>query len=73
MSISLRMYFEDPSLKDIKVGDEVTRDMGGITSKLKVTEVTDLTIHCGSWVFSKRSGVEIDDDLSVPASYITKI
>lgn len=70
--MSIRMYFENVTLRDIKVGDEVTRNMGCVVTKTKVTELTDTTIICGPWKFSKRSGVEIDNDLSEPASYITK-
>lgn len=69
--MSLRMYFENVELRDIKVGDEVTRNMGGITSTMKVTEVTDTTIKCGPWIFSRMSGVEIDEDCTC-ASFITK-
>lgn len=46
---------------DVKVGDTVTRLIGGvIPMKLKVTDVSDTTIECGDWTFDRETGAEID-------------
>lgn len=51
-------------LKNVKVGDRVTRMMGGeIPMDLKVSEVTDKLIICGPWSFDRETGAEIDEDL----------
>ena len=49
----------------IKVGDTVTRMVaGGIPMmQLKVSEIDDRFIHCGSWKFDKRTGAEVDEEL----------
>jgi hypothetical protein len=48
----------------VKIGNVVSRLMGGeIEMKLKVTNVTETTIICGSWVFDRRTGAEIDEEL----------
>lgn len=47
----------------IKVGDTVTRFLGGAEMTLNVTEVTDDRIKCGGWEFDKATGAEIDEDL----------
>ncbi len=50
-------------ISDIKVGDKVTRMMGGVVGmKMTVTKVDDL-IHCGPWTFSRNNGAEIDETL----------
>ena len=51
------------SLNDVQVGDAVIRDLGGVTMTLKVTAITPTEIHCGPWIFSRRTGGEIDPDL----------
>jgi hypothetical protein len=51
------------SLNDLQVGDTVIRDLGGVTMLLQVTNVTPSEIHCGHWIFSRRTGGEIDADL----------
>jgi len=51
------------SLNDLQVGDAVIRDLGGVTMPLRVTSVTPTEIHCGYWIFSRRTGGEIDADL----------
>jgi hypothetical protein len=52
------------SLSDIKAGDRVTRMLGGeIPMKLTVTEVTLQVIFCWPWMFDRRTGAEIDEDL----------
>lgn len=48
----------------IKPGDVVTRMLAGrVPMKLKVTKVSDELIYCGDWMFSRRTGDEIDPDL----------
>jgi len=52
--------------RHLKVGDKVTRLLGGadgVKMGLKVTEVTETTIVCGAWTFDTKTGAEIDDDL----------
>jgi len=49
-------------LKDIKVGDHVTRNLAGALMELIVSDVTDDLIVCGPWEFSRRNGVEIDKE-----------
>lgn len=50
-------------LEAIKVGDVVTRLLGGIVSvDLKVSAIDDL-IHCGPWTFHKQTGAEVDLEL----------
>jgi len=61
------------TLNELKVGDEVIRNMGGILMNLKITKITIDKIICGAWEFSKKTGEEIDEDLSFPASYIMPI
>lgn len=51
------------ALNDLQVGDVVIRDLGGVTMELRVTNVTPMEIHCGPWIFSRRTGGEIDCDL----------
>ena len=49
---------------NIKVGDKVTRIMAGqLMMYLTVTEVTEKRIICGPWEFSRKTGLEIDEDL----------
>src|SRR5690606_17276614 len=42
------------------MGDAVIRDLAGGTMLLRVTDVTPSEIHCGYWIFSRRTGAEID-------------
>ena len=51
------------NIKDITVGDLVTRDLCGVPMPLKVTAVTDERIICGPWEFDRATGAEIDEDL----------
>lgn len=52
------------TLKELKVGDTVTRMLAGeIEMKLTVTEITEHKIVCGHWEFDRDTGAEIDDDL----------
>lgn len=51
-------------LELLKVGDEVTRLLGGIIPhKLTITEITEKEIICGAWTFNRENGGEIDLDL----------
>ncbi len=53
----------------LKVGDEVTRMLGGkLPMRMKVTAVDDRLITCESgdafgWTFDRKTGVEEDADL----------
>jgi len=62
------------SFRDIAVGDIVHRMLAGvIPMDLKVTEITDdLIITGGGWEFSRDTGVEIDDMISIPVSHLVK-
>lgn len=54
------------TLSDVKVDDVVKRIIGtpnGIEMDLRVTKIDDKYIYCGSWIFSKKTGAEIDPDL----------
>lgn len=51
------------NLQDVKEKDIVVRMLAGFPMKLKVTKVTDTTIECGPWTFSRKTGGEIDEDL----------
>lgn len=57
-------------MQHIKVGDEVVRNMHGITMTLKVTAIDDKLIYCGPWTFDKKTGFEIDEDCSGTVSFI---
>lgn len=63
-------------LEDIKEGDVITRLLGGsIPMELKVSKVSEDFIVCGPWLFSRKTGLEIDKDLgwdgiTVSGSYI---
>lgn len=47
----------------LKVGDKVTRNMGGVLMPLVVTAVTDELISCGDYDFDADCGIEVDDYL----------
>ena len=50
--------------EDLKVGDVVTRMLGGsIPMKLSVSGITDRIITCSDWQFDRVTGAEIDEDL----------
>jgi hypothetical protein len=56
------------SFEHIKVGDTLTRILGGVIPvELKVTEVTETEILCGArgigWMFDRKTGAEIDEVL----------
>lgn len=65
------------SLKELKVGDYVIRNLKGTTIELVVTKITRNKIICGPWAFDNETGGEIDDDLDWDrchtGSYITPI
>ena len=49
---------------NFQVGDQVTRMLSGIIPmELKVTEITEEFVHCGPYKFSKKTGLEIDEEL----------
>lgn len=51
-------------LRDVKVGDVVTRMLcGTMPMQLRVTAVTEQRIICGEWEFDRETGAEIDDYL----------
>lgn len=53
----------------VKVGDSVTRIVGGFPlMTLKVTLIDEF-IHCGPWKFSKKTGAEIDEELGWDEKY----
>ena len=55
----------------MKIVDIVTRMlMGDIPMKIKVTDITESMIICGSWGFDKITGVEIDDEIDTQVSHI---
>ena len=56
-------------IKDLKVGDLVTRMLGGAPMPLKVTEVTDTLVICGWWTFDRETGVEEDPELGWGRSF----
>jgi len=63
------MTFEADQFLDVKVGDTVTRILGGQPMPLTVTEVTEDRIICNpfgwdrGWEFDRSTGIEIDEDL----------
>ena len=60
--------------KSIKVGDVVQRMLAfTLPMYLKVTEIKDKVIVCGCWEFDRETGLEVDADIPVPSSYISKV
>lgn len=49
---------------DVKVGDKLIRNLGGILIPMTVTRITDAKIYCGHWKFDRKTGAEIDKDLN---------
>lgn len=50
----------------VKLGDEVTRWLGGrngVRLRLRVTEIENGVITCDLWTFDQATGAEIDEDL----------
>jgi hypothetical protein len=54
---------------DVKVGDEVVRNMAGVHMTLIVSEVQDGKIVCGPWTFDQETGAELDEDLGWDATH----
>jgi hypothetical protein len=54
----------DIVMLNVKVGDLVVRYLSSdlIEQQLRVTRVDDSRIYCGPYTFSRRNGVEIDED-----------
>lgn len=62
-----------PDWTKIKTGDVVTRMLAGvIPMKLKVTEVTDDKIICSLWEFDRKTGIEIDLEISCVVSHLVE-
>ena len=55
---------------NFKVGDIVTRNLGGRPMYLKVTDVTETQIGCGPWVFDRETGIELDDEIDCVVSWL---
>ena len=52
------------SKSKLKVGDIVTRLLGGVLPmQVRVTEINEKEIVCGAWKFHPATGGEIDEDL----------
>jgi hypothetical protein len=49
---------------NVKVGDLVVRYLSSelLEQELRVTRVDDARIYCGPYTFSRRNGIEIDED-----------
>lgn len=65
--VALEASRADPSFRDIRPGDSVTRVLGGAPMRLVATEVDERFIYCGppgvGWKFDRDTGVEVDEDL----------
>lgn len=52
--------------------DIILRQLGGlIPMELKITDVTEDRIICGSWEFDRNTGIEIDEMIPVQVSHIS--
>jgi len=57
-------------LKNLKVGDEVTRMLAGVLPmKLKITKIENGLIYCGNWTFDLETGMEEDECLHFGRKY----
>lgn len=57
----------------IKKGDVIERMLAfAVPMYLNVQNVSDKIIDCG-WTFDRNTGLEIDEDIPVTVSYISKI
>lgn len=64
----------EKQLPDVAVGDIAHRLIcGALNQDLNISEVTEDRIICGPWTFDRRTGKEIDDDLSSSPSRLTGI
>ncbi len=62
------------ALQDIKEGDVIERMLGFIVPcYFIVSEVTENEIISGAWTFNRNTGIEIDEDIPTPVSYIRKV
>jgi hypothetical protein len=56
-----------PSFRDVRVGDLVTRMLGGAHMQLEVTAVDERFIHCGhpelGGKFDRDNGIEVDEEI----------
>jgi hypothetical protein len=70
-------------LSEVRVGDVVTRIIGGVPMDLRVTSVDEHFIYCGppgmGWKFDRVSGIEVDEEIGwgvppagVVGSYLAK-
>lgn len=60
-------------LHSIQPGDVIERMLAfSIPVYLKVQKVNDKIIDAG-WTFDRKTGLEMDEDLSSPASYISRV
>lgn len=49
----------------VRAGDIVIRMLAGkIAQPMKVTHVDDKLIHCGPWTFDRKTGFEVDEEIS---------
>ena len=53
----------------MKVGDKVTRMLGGMPMILIVTKITEGMLICGPYQFDLKTGIEIDDALEWGPKY----
>lgn len=60
-------------LETIKAGDIIERMLGGtLPCYLKVAHVTEDRIDA-CWVFDRKTGLEIDEDIPMTVSYIRRV
>lgn len=61
-------------LSQIKSGDVIERMLAfSVPMYLVVEEVTDTQIIAGWYTFNRETGIEIDEDIPTPVSYIKKV
>ena len=59
--------------QSIKPGDVIERMLAfSMPMNIVVQSVSENEIDAG-WIFARNTGLEIDEDISVPVSYISKI
>jgi hypothetical protein len=65
---------------NLKVGDKIIRNMGGVKMPMRIKQITDKVIICsaiqpnggefnGGWQFDIRTGAEEDEDLKWGVEY----
>ena len=57
-------------MSNLKVGDTVNRYFCSVVMPLKVTCITPTRIVCHLWEFDPVTGIEIDEYMPIPISYI---